>query len=242
MPILGTLINAAAIVLGGVLGLTRRGQIAPKTQLALKNILGILVVIVGLSTSWSGLATGGVGRFFKHLGIAVLAMMLGHVTGRLLRLQKGLNRLGQFAGSKVGDAGQGRVVSWNDGFVACTILFCLPPIAVFGAVLDGINGHWQTLAIKAAMDGLAAMAFVSTFGWSTLAAAVPVIAFQGSLTLAVRALAPQILSPAMTDCLLATTGLLVFCIALLILEIRKIELADYLPSLLWAPFLAWVWQ
>mgnify|MGYP003344698711 CR=1 FL=1 len=187
-------------------------------------------------------ASGGIGRFFHHLLIAVLAMTLGRLTGRLLRLQAGLNRLGRHAGEAVAAADGTRRPPWSQGFLACTILYCLAPMAFYGAVLDGVNGHWQTLAIKAAMDGLAAMAFVTTFGWSALAAVVPVLALQGSLTLATASLAGRILNPAMTDCLLATAGLLVFCVALLVLEIRKIELADYLPSLLWAPLLAWAWR
>lgn len=238
---LGTWINAGAILLGGLLGLAGRGQAAPRTQVALKGILGVLLVFTGLGVSWSGLASGGVGRFGQHLLIAIVAMTLGKLTGQRLRLQAGVNRLGRHAGEILAGADGTRRPTWSQGFLACTILYCLAPLAFYGAVLDGVNGHWQTLALKAAMDGLAGMAFAGTFGWSALAAVVPVVALQGSLTLAVRSLAPHVLSPAMTDCLLATSGLLVFCVALLVLEIRKIELADYLPSLVWAPFLAWVW-
>lgn len=243
MPILGTLINAGAILLGGLLGRFLHPQFAFKTQMAMKNLLGVLTVVVGLGTTWSGLATEGPGRFFKHLLIAVGAMMIGHLTGRLLHLQHSLNKLGQFAGRAVNHANQGQPVPWSEGFLSCTILYCLPPMAVLGSVLAGVNAHWQTLALKAVMDGLAAMAFVTTFGGSAVTAAIPLVAFQGSITLAVRALSPHLLvNPAMTECLLATTGLLVFSVSLIILEIRKVELADYLPSLLWAPFLAWVWS
>jgi hypothetical protein len=195
-----------------------------------------------LSTSWSGLGAGGVWYFFKYLLIAILAMTLGRLTGRLMRLQKGLNKLGQFAGKKVADAGAGRKLPWSDGFIACAVLFCLPPMAAFGAVLDGLDGRWQTLGIKAAMDCLAMMAFVRTFGWSAMAAAVPVAAFLGSITLGAKLLAPRFLNTAMIDSLNATTGLLVFCVALIVLEFRKVELADYLPSLVWAPLLAWAWR
>jgi len=241
MPMLGTFINAGAIFLGGILGIILKRQFAPKSQVALKGILAVLIVFVGLATCWDGLSTGGVGRFFKHLLIAVLAMMLGHLTGRLLRLQKGLNQLGQFAAKKLLEADAVKP-PWSDGFVACSILYCLPPVAVFGSLLEGLNGHWQTLAIKAVMDGMATMAFIGIFGWSSMAAAVPVVAFQGSITLVARVLAPQLLNQTMTECLLVTTGLLVFCVSLIILEIRKVELADYLPSLLWAPVIAWTWK
>ena len=114
--------------------------------------------------------------------------------------------------------------------------------AVFGAVLDGLGGRWQTLGIKAVMDCLAMMAFVRTFRWSALASAVPVAAFLGSMTIGAKLLGPYCLNESMFDALYATTGLLVFCIALIILEFRKVELADYLPSLVWAPLLAGIWK
>ncbi|MEY2408178.1 MAG: uncharacterized protein QOF48_848 [Verrucomicrobiota bacterium] len=242
MLLLGTLLNVVGILAGGILGLTRRRQPGLPTQVALKNILGVLTVFIGLATTWSGLSTGGVGRFFQVLIIAIVAMMLGRLTGRLMHLQKGLNKLGRYAGRKVADAGDGKKIPWSDGFVACTILFCLPPMAVFGAVLDGVSHRWQTLAVKAVMDGVATMAFVRTMGWSAISAAVPVAAFLGSITLGARMLVPEILDSSRVDALHATIGLLVFCVALIILEFRKVELADYLPSLAWAPFLAWVWK
>ena len=241
MLLLGALLNTAGILLGGILGLAGR-QMKPATQVAIKNILGVLIVFVGLGTSWGGLSGGGIGRFFKILLIAILAMTLGRLTGRLMGLQKGLNKLGRFAGKKLAEANAGGKLPWSDGFLACTVLFCLPPMAVFGAVLDGLDSRWQTLGIKALMDCLAMMAFVRAFRWSAMASAVPVAAFLGSLTLGARLLAPHCLNASMLDAIYATTGLLVFCIALIILEFRKVELADYLPSLVWAPLLAGIWK
>jgi uncharacterized membrane protein YqgA involved in biofilm formation len=116
------------------------------------------------------------------------------------------------------------------------------PMAVLGAVQDGLDGHWQTLGIKSVMDGFATMAFVSTFGWGVILSAVPVLAYQGTLTLAAHLLTPLLQERALLDPVNATGGLLVFCVALIILELKKIELADYLPSLVYAPLLAWVWS
>jgi uncharacterized membrane protein YqgA involved in biofilm formation len=95
------------------------------------------------------------------------------------------------------------------------------------------------------MDGLATMAFVGTFGWGAILAVVPVVAYQGTISLAAKALEPFLRDPInapLLNALNATGGLLVFCIALIILELKKIELADYLPSLAWAPFIAWLWK
>ncbi len=241
MPLFGTLLNAAGILLGGLLGLALRRQFNPNTQIHLKNILGLLVIWVGLSTTWKSLG-GGVLGVAKQMTIVVLALILGRLTGRLLHLQKGLNRLGEYAKERFSKASAGAPQKWSEGFITCTVLFCVGPMAILGSIQDGLDGKWQTLGIKAAMDGLATMAFVGPFGWGAILSVVPVMAYQGTLTLAARLLAPQLQNPALLDSINATGGLLVFCISLIIFELKKIELADYLPSLAWAPLLTWVWK
>ena len=241
MPLFGTLLNAAGILLGGLLGLALRRQFKPNTQVLLKNILGLLVIWVGLSTTWKSLG-GGVLGVAKQMTIVVLALILGRLTGRLLHLQKGLNRLGEYAKDRFSKASAGAPQKWSEGFITCTVLFCVGPMAILGSIQDGLDGKWQTLGLKAAMDGLATMAFVGPFGWGAILSVVPVVAYQGTLTLAAKLLAPQLQNSALLDSINATGGLLVFCISLIIFELKKIELADYLPSLAWAPLLTWVWK
>ena len=92
------------------------------------------------------------------------------------------------------------------------------------------------------MDALAAMAFVSVFGWGVMLAAIPVVAFQGTIYLLVRSLEPMLESHGLVDSILATNGLLIFCVSLIILNLKKIELTDYLPSLAIAPLITWLWK
>jgi hypothetical protein len=240
---IGTILNAAGILIGGILGLTLRRQFTPATQVALKGALGVLVIFVGLKTTWTSLG-GGLWPVTKQLIIVILALTLGRLTGKLLRLQKNLNSLGRYASERFAKAGSEKTQRWGEGFITCTILFCVGPMAILGAVQDGL-GQWQTLGAKAIMDGLATMAFVGTFGWGAILAVVPVVAYQGTISLAAKTLEPFLHDPAnapLLNALNATGGLLVFCIALIILELKKIELADYLPSLAWAPIIAWAWK
>jgi uncharacterized membrane protein YqgA involved in biofilm formation len=241
MLLLGTLLNVAGILLGGIVTLARRRQLQPKTQVALKGLLGVATVFVGLSTTWQSLG-GGVGGVVKGMTIIVLALILGRLTGRLLHIQAALNKLGQHASEKFTKAVPGQSQPWSEGFTICALLFCITPLALIGPLLDGLGGHWQTLAIKAVMDGLATMAFVQVFGWSTLASIVPVIAFQGTVTMAAKLLAPHLVNPAVVQAIQGTAGMIVFCVSLIILELKKVELGDYLPALAWAPLLAWVWK
>ena len=237
----GTILNAAAILLGGVAGLTSSRQLTLTHQTALKILMGAFTVYVGLSMTWQGLS-GSFSQFLKKLVVLLLALMLGNLTGKLIRVQKSLNRLGQFAKQKIADAKPNSPHRFNDGFVTCSLLFCVAPIAFLGPLADGLTGNFKILAVKALMDGLATMAFVGMFGWGAILSIIPVIACQGTITLLARLLQPYLAQHELLDSFNATGGMLVFCIALIILELKKIELADYLPSLAFAPLLTWLWR
>ena len=237
----GTILNAAAILLGGIVGLTASKQPTLAHQMAIKVLLGAFAVYAGLSATWQAV-NGTFLQVLKQLTIVLLALMLGNLTGKLLRVQKSLNHLGQYAKQKIAGARPATPRRTSEGFITCSILFCVTPIAVLGSLQDGFTNNFKTLAVKSVMDGLATMAFVTTFGWGALLSVIPVIACQGTLALLARLAQPWLAKYSLLDPISATAGLLVFCIALIILELKKIELADYLPSLVFAPLLAWCWR
>jgi uncharacterized membrane protein YqgA involved in biofilm formation len=243
MPsMIGTALNVAAILIGGLVGLTRRKPLAPAKESFLKVALAAFTVFYGLRLTWLSL-NGSFPQILKQLLIAVLALMLGKMTGRLLRLQKMSNRLGRHARKRIAAANPSASCGLSDGFQTCAALFCAAPLAILGSVQDGLSGYYYPLAVKAVMDGLATMGFVSMFGWGVMLAALPVLAFQGTITLAcAQFLKPFLEAHGLVDSVDVTGGLLVFCVALVILELKRIELADYLPSLVFAPLLAWVWR
>lgn len=237
---IGTILNSAGILVGGTAGLMRARDLSPAAQSRLKVTLGAFTVWIGLSTSWSGFS-GSFWQRGKELVIVLLALMLGRIIGRALRLQHTLNRLGRYARQHFDRAQAGADRRVSEGFITCTILFCVGPMAVLGALQDGLLDDFRTLAVKALLDGLATMAFARTFGWGVLLAAFPVFAYQGTVTLLAHALAPYLHDHALLDSVRATGGLLIFCIALIILELKKVELADYLPALVIAPLLTSFW-
>jgi len=108
--------------------------------------------------------TGSPDGFLRGLLVLVLALMFGRLTGRLLHIQKGLNRLGQYASRRFSQVKPEDPNRFNEGFVVCALLFCAGPLGPIGAVQDGLTGNWEPLAVKMVMDGLAAMGFVSVFG------------------------------------------------------------------------------
>jgi uncharacterized membrane protein YqgA involved in biofilm formation len=236
----GTIINSAAIVLGAIVGITTKRDLSPRTQSRLKVLLGAFTVFAGLNMAWNGFS-GSFSHRTAQMGIAILAMMLGKVTGRILNLQRAVNQLGRFAQQKFAGAKSGSDNRAAEGFVTCTVLFCIGPMAILGALQDGLLGSFRTLSIKSVLDGLATMAFAKVFGWGVMLSAVPVLAYQGSITLAAQALESHLRQPGLLEAISLTGGLLVFSIALIILELKKVALADYLPSLIYAPLLTWFW-
>lgn len=236
---IGTLLNAAGILIGGVLGLTIGRQLSLARQKLIKSILGILIVYVGLKMTWDSIH-GGFGSALGQVGIVLLALVLGNVIGKLLRIQKGINRLGEIAKDRFSKADSNSPNRVSEGFITCTLLFCVGPMAILGSISDGLHGKWQTLAIKAVMDGLATMAFATTFGWGVILSLIPVMAYQGTITLLAHRLEPLLQNYAMVDALNGTGGLLVAMISLIVLDVGRVRIGDYLPSLAVAPFLAWV--
>ena len=239
---IGTALNVAAILAGGITGLVRRKPFSPAQEAYLKVALGVFTTFYGLRLAWLS-ANGPFGLILKQLVVAIVALMLGRITGRLLRLQQLSNRLGRDARDRMTNTRPNDPTRLSQGFTVCAQLYCAAPLAFLGSVQDGLAGYFYPLAVKAAMDGLATMGFARLFGWGVILAALPVLALQGSLTLGCELfLKPWLTTHGLIDSVNLTGGLLVSCVALVILEVKRIELADYLPSLAFAPLLAWLFR
>jgi uncharacterized membrane protein YqgA involved in biofilm formation len=234
--LIGAFLNVAGILIGGIVGLVKHKPLSVAQESWFKVALGAFTVFYGLRLTWSSLE-GSFGHVLKQLLIAVLALMLGKIFGRLLRIQKGSNRLGQKAKEMIAAASAGTRRP-GDGFKTCALLYCAAPLGILGSVSDGLSGYFYPLAVKGVMDGLATLGFVPLFGRSVLLAALPVLALEGTITIGCAQLVQSF--PQHQATLLsinAAAGLLIFAVALVILQIKKIELADYLPSLFFAPLL-----
>lgn len=239
---IGTILNVAGILIGGIFGLVRRKPLSAASESYFKVVLGAFTVFYGLRLTWMSIS-GSWFEITKQLAIVVVAMMIGKLIGRVLRLQKFSNRIGQRAREQIGSSGPDDPDRFNKGFRTCAALFCAAPLGVLGATQEGLSlsQYFYPLAIKAVMDGLASMGFVSVFGRGVLLSAVPVLAVQGSITiLAARVIEPVLSLHNLTNATNAVGGLLVFCVALVMLGLKRVELADYLPSLAVAPLLTWM--
>lgn len=234
----GTIINVAGILVGGVTGIVRKTPMAASTQGLLKLLLGLATVLCGFWLIWRGMAEHTFPQMIVLGGVVLVSMMIGRPLGRLMRLQKGSNRLGHYARDRMTAATPGKPLPFAEAFNACTIVFCAAPLGIVGAMVDGLSNLWFPLAVKAVMDALATMGFVSMFGRASMLAALPVLAFQGTIALCCHLfLGPWLASHELISPVIATAGVMMFSVALVILESKRIELADYLPSLVVAPVL-----
>ena len=239
--VIGAFLNALGILIGGLWGLALRKPLSLRTQNFFRSALGAFSVFVGLRLVWLSV-NGTFLSGLKQILIAVAAIMIGHLLGKLLRLQKISNRLGRYANNLITASVQPDAPrKIGDGFSACAVLFCAAPLGLLGAVTDGLSGYFYLLAVKAVMDGLAMASFVKMFRWPSALSAFPVLIFLGAVTFACqRYAAPFLDAHQLTDSINATAGLVACAVALVIFEVRKVELANYLPSLVIAPLLAWL--
>lgn len=192
--------------------------------------------------TWRGIG-GPLSDVLIQCLILLLSLTVGSLLGRLLRLQHYSNRLGRFAQNQLQLASQNPEKSWNAGFLAGTVLFCSSPLGLMGAFFDGLSGNYAILLVKAVMDGLAVFSLAKATRWGIVVSCLPVLAVLGSLTLLGQQL-EQVAhdQTAVLASVEAVGGMLVFCASLIILELKRVPLTNYLPCLLVAAVLAWWWR
>lgn len=240
---IGAVINSAGIVAGGACALAVKKPLPARFQLYAKIILGVYSVWFGLQLTWKGL-NGSAVQILKQLCIVLLAMSLGKLLGHVLRLQTMSNSVGHFATRALTEREKRN--RFNDGFIVATALFCAGPLAILASAQEGLSDfHFSPLfVVKAGTDGLATIEFCAAFGWGAILSAIPVLAFEGCLIRLTEMAEPMLRHQAspMIDSINATDGLLIFCVAMIILEVKKVRVAEYLPSLIIAPLLMrWLW-
>jgi len=243
----GAFLNAIGILLGGLLGLALRKPLSLRTQVFFRSALGLSTMFFGLRLIWLGIG----GTRLSALGqilIVLLAVAMGFWIGRLLRLQKWSNLLGRLAGNVIAPAQTNAPCKAGDGFTACTMLFCAAPLGWLGAVADGLSGYFWLLAVKAVMDALAMTSFIKIFRWPAALSAFPVFVLLGGITLVCRLYAAPFLDSHslhehdLINSVNAAAGVIACAVALVIFEIRKVELANFLPGLAMAPLLVWLFR
>jgi len=224
----GTLVNVATILVGGFLGLLLGSRLPERVRQTVIAGLGLFTLAYGLKLFLS-----------TQNALAVLgSLLIGVLLGEWMQIDRALQQLGIWLESRFAKTEDG--VSDNRfvrGFVTASLVFCVGPMAILGSIQDGLTGEYQTLVVKAVLDGFGALAFASSLGVGVLFSAGIVLLYQGTISL----LAVQVQS-VVTDAMMvemnATGGVLLLAIALSsLLEIKKLRTGNFLPALAIAPLM-----
>lgn len=229
----GTLINVAAILIGGMLGLLLGSRLSERVRQTVIAGLGLFTLAYGFKLFMG-----------TQNALAVLgALLVGVLIGEALQIDSGLHRLGGWLETKFNKVNGGvQDNRFVRGFVTASLVFCIGPMAILGSIQDGLTGDYQTLVVKSILDGFGALAFASSLGVGVLFSAGIVLIYQGGITL----LAVQVqnfVTDAMMIELSATGGVLLLAIAISsLLEIKQLRTGNFLPALIIAPLMVLLMQ
>ena len=233
---IGTVINVATIVFGSSLGALGGARFPEKLRILVTDILGCITLINAadnLRSVWAHSFVSAVPKGWTTLG-TLAALIIGGVVGYLLKIEVRLESFGSTIKNRFGSRDKG---SFLEGFMAASLLFAIGPLAILGSISDGMHTGIQQLVLKSTLDGFAAMAFATTFGWGVAFSAIPVALYQFTWT-GIGYFLGNILTAYQVQSLTAVGGVMLFGIGLRLLNIKFISIGDLLPALIFAPLVA----
>jgi uncharacterized membrane protein YqgA involved in biofilm formation len=234
---LGTLINVLAIVVGTIIGVLVGNRLSEKTSRVVTDGLGLVVLVLGglnVISLLDGEFVASVGPGMPLL-IVIGAILIGGILGSALQIEQRLEKFGsvlqkRFAGKGTKDSKE----KFITGFVNASLVFTIGPLAILGALSDGLGQGIEQLATKSVLDGFASLAFAASLGWGVALSAIPVGLWQGILTALAFAVG-SVMSAPVIAALTATGGVLLLGVGLRLLQLRQVAVGNMLPALIVAP-------
>jgi len=223
----GTIINAAAILAGGIIGIT----IHKKTP---ENHIKVAFQGIGLFTVTLGIMMA---IKVENILFMIFSIIIGAIIGELLRIDLAMERLG----NRLKKISKSENSNFSEGMVTAFLLYCMGSMTVLGAIEEGLGAYPNLLLAKSVLDGITSIALASTLGIGVLFSIVPLIIFQGGLTLFAGSLQGYLTESVISE-ISATGGLLLLGLGLSILEIKKIKTVNMIPALAFAAFFALVFS
>ncbi len=236
---LGTLINIVAILIGTASGVLVGNRLSEKTSRVVTDGLGLVVLVLGglnvmslLDTEFASAVGPGI-----PLLVVIGAILIGGIIGSSLKIEQRLEQLGvylqrRFAGKK----SKGSKEKFITGFVNASLVFTIGPLAILGALSDGLGQGIEQLATKSILDGFASLAFAASLGWGVALSSIPVGLWQGLVTVLAFAVGAVVSAP-VVSALTATGGVLLLGVGLRLLQIRAVAVGNMLPALIVAPII-----
>lgn len=213
---LGTIVNALAIAVGGVGGVVIKNGLKDQYKTTIMNGLGLAVIIIGLM---GALKT-------EDILLIIISIVIGSIIGEALKIEWRLEGVGNFLEKRLGGGTSG----FSKGFVTASLIYCVGAMAIVGSLESGLAGNHQTLFAKAIIDGISAIIFASTLGIGVAFSAVSVFIYQGIITLT-ASLVKVLLTDGVIREMSAVGGILIIGIGINVLEIKRIRVGNMLPAI-----------
>lgn len=213
---LGSIVNAAAIILGSLIGCWLQSRFPERIRAIVFQGLGLCVLLIGIQMALK----------VENILIVIFAVLLGGITGELARLDTLFERLGNRFKKIVGSKNP----KFTEGLITASLIYCIGAMAIIGSLEEGISGDPTVLYTKSILDGFASVALAATYGAGVLFSSIPVFLYQGSMTVG-AGFFQQYFSEMMIAQVTACGGLLIVGIGINLLELTEIKLANLLPAL-----------
>lgn len=226
---LGTIVNVAAVLVGGGIGLLLKGGIKPRFQNILMQALGLSTAMVGLSGALKEMFVIENGALsVRGTMLMIMSLVIGSFVGEALKLEQRMERVGEWLKGKVGAKNDAHFV---EGFVSATLIICVGAMAIVGSLQDGLTGDASTLFTKSLLDGVLLIVLASTLGVGTLFSALPLGLYQGGITVC-AAFAATYMNDALVADLSLVGSVLILAIGINIAFGKRFSPANMLPALL----------
>ena len=222
---IGTLINAGAVIAGGSIGLLLKKNMPERVTTIYFQAIGLFTLAIGISMVYR----------MQHIIIIVSSLAIGSLLGEWLNLESGVERLSDYFKRKMRIGSE----KFSDGLTTAFLMYCIGSMTILGAIQEGTGGSPDLLMTKSLMDGFASILLASAFGVGVLVSAIPLLIFQGGITL-LAMYAGSFFSPEIIQGLTSVGGILLIGLAIDILEIKKLRILNMIPALLIVVFLLWL--
>ena len=222
---IGTLINAGAVIAGGTLGLLLKKNMPERITTIYFQAIGLFTVAMGISMVYK----------MQHIIIIVSSLAIGSLLGEWLNLEGGVERLSNYFKRKLRIGSE----KFSDGLTTAFLMFCIGSMTILGSIQEGTGGSPDLLMTKSLMDGFASILLASAFGVGVLVSAIPLLLFQGGITL-LAMYAGSFFKPEIIQGLTSVGGILLIGLGIDILEIRKLRILNMIPALIVVVIMLWL--
>ena len=221
---IGTIVNFFAVIIGSAIGLVIHSKLPDRIVKIVFQGIGLFTLFIGIQM---GLKT-------QNLLIMVFSIILGSITGELLKIEENTEKLGEYLKKRV----KSKNDKFTEGLITSFLLFCMGSMSILGCIQEGLGGSPDLLLAKSTLDGFSSIALASSMGIGVMFSAIPLLIYQGGLTLFASSL-QHVLTTVVINELTATGGLLLLGLGINLLEIKKIKVLNMLPALVYAVIFAY---